>query len=314
MQLHDIALSVLRQEEGGGEGEGTFLGTPYHRPLPAPDELFSIGPIHVTNTMLTTVLVVLLLSALAFWLSRGFKLIPGRKQNFLEAVVEALLGLIEGAAGRRVGRIILPLIGTLFIYIITANWFGLLPGVGTILYEHGGHGVPLLRAPNSDFNMTLSMAILTIIIVQVAGFAAHGIGGHLKEYFFKAGPIYLPNPLIIIDELARVISLSVRLFANVFAGEVLVSVMLALSFVAVSAFVGFFFAAVLPSVFLALEVFFGAIQALVFALLALIYITLAVGGHGEGHDAGLGDGAGAAHAEQHDEEPAPFIQQRVTGS
>jgi F-type H+-transporting ATPase subunit a len=231
--------------------------------------------------MLTTVLVVLLLSSLAFWFSRGMKLIPGRRQNFLEAAVEALLGLVEASAGRRVGRIILPLIGTFFLYIVTANWFGLLPGVGTITYNTGDHKYPLLRAPNADYNMTLSMALLTIVIVQVAGFAAHGVGGHLKEYFVKLGPIYLPNPLTIIDEIARVISLSVRLFANVFAGEVLVTVMLALTFAAASGFIGFFFAAAVPSLFLALEVFFGLIQALVFALLSLIYISLATAGHDE---------------------------------
>lgn len=295
-----IAKGILRAEgEGEGEEETTLLGTPYHRPNLAPEELFTIGPVHVTNSMFTTVLVVLLLSAVFFWLSRGMKLIPGKKQNFLETLVEALLGLVEGAAGRRVGRIILPLIGTLFIYILTANWFALLPGIGTILWEHEGHGVPLLRAPNADYNMTLAMALLTIVIVQVAGFASHGFLGHLKEY---------RNPLNIIDEFARVLSLSVRLFANVFAGEVLVGVMLALSYVTLRYFL--VFTAAVPAIFLALEIFFGLIQALVFALLSLIYITLAVGSHGPGHEAEHGEHA--AHAAPH-EEAAPFIAERVTG-
>ncbi|MBA2364065.1 MAG: F0F1 ATP synthase subunit A [Chloroflexia bacterium] len=285
MHIWNIALSVVRQEE---EEESTFLGTPFHRPGLAPEELFSIGPVHVTNSMVTTLLVVLVVSLLAIWLTRRMQLIPGGKQNFLEVVVEGLLGLVEGAAGRRVGRIILPLIGTLFVYILVANWFALLPGIGTIIY-HGEHDVPLLRAPNSDYNMTLAMAFLTMVIVQVAGFAAHGFG-HLKEYFPKVGRIYLVNPLNIIDEFARLLSLSVRLFANVFAGEVLVGVMLALSFVAVFAVIP----VVVPAIFLALEVFFGAIQALVFALLSLIYISLAVGGHSEGHDAEHDDDRAAA--------------------
>lgn len=272
-----VLRTVLRQDEHVEEtaAEHGLLDTPYHQPSLSPEPLFSLGPIHVTNSMLTTLLVVLFLTALVFWLSRGLKLIPGRKQNFLETVVEGLLGLVEGAAGRRVGRIILPLIGTLFIYIVTANWFALLPGVGTFLFDshvvEEGHvlgNVPLLRAPNADYNMTLAMAVLTIVIVQVAGFAAHGLFGHLKEY---------RNPLNIIDEFARLISLSVRLFANVFAGEVLVTVMLALSFVAFFTVVSVF----APVIFLGLEIFFGMIQALVFALLSLIYITLAVGAHGE---------------------------------
>lgn len=312
MTLYAAALSVwnsplagiVRQDEEHGaehaaEEEAGLLNTPYHQPSLAPEELFGIGPIHVTNSMLTTVLVVALLSALAFWFTRNMKLIPSGRQNFFEMVIEALAGLVEGAAGHRVGRIILPLIGTLFIYIVTANWFALLPGIGTILWNEGDHYVPLLRAPNADYNMTFAMALLTIVIVQVAGFAAHGFLGHLKEY---------RNPFNIIDEFARLLSLSVRLFANVFAGEVLVTVMLALSFVAVSAFIGFFFAAVIPSIFLALEIFFGLIQALVFALLSLIYITLAVGGHGEGHDV-----EHDARVAESDDQASPYIAERVTG-
>ena len=286
MQLYDLALSALSSplgkvvsEEETHAVEGGLLRTDYHIPTLAPEELFSLGPIHVTNSMLTTVLVVLFISALAFWLSRGMSLVPGRRQNFLEAIIEALLGLVEGAAGTRVGRIILPLIGTLFIYIIAANWFALLPGIGTITWAavHNGEteNFPLLRAPNSDYNMTLAMALLVIVIVQVAGFAAHGIGGHLKEF---------RNPLNIVDELfARPLSLSVRLFANVFAGEVLITVMLALSYVVVSRIL-VPVSLVIPAVFVALEIFFGLIQALVFALLSLIYITLAVGGHNTGHE------------------------------
>lgn len=290
-----LVKKVVGAEEGE-EGEG-LLGTPYHQPSLAPEPLFHIGPVNITNSMVTTVLVVLLLTAVTYWMSRSIKLIPGKKQNFLETVVEGLLGLVEGAAGRRVGRIILPLIGTLFIYIVTANWFALLPGIGTILWHSEDHAYPLLRAPNADYNMTLAMAVLTIIIVQVAGFAAHGFLGHLKEY---------KNPLNIVDEFARLLSLSVRLFANVFAGEVLVTVMLALSFVAFFTVVS----AAIPAVFLALEIFFGLIQALVFALLSLIYITLAVGSHGGGHDtehepaeAPTGD-----HGES-----TPLIHERVAG-
>lgn len=300
-----ILSSVAAAEEEGA----TLLGTPFHRPGLAPETVFELGPVHITNSMIQSALVVLFLTVAVFILSRGMKLIPGGRQNFLEAIVEALLGLVEGVAGRRVGRVILPLIGTLFIYILAANWSALLPGVGTILYDVGDHSVPVFRAPNADYNMTLVMALLVIVIVQIAGFSAHGVFGHLKEYLIKVGPIYLPNPLTIIDEIARVISLSVRLFANVFAGEVLVTVMLALSFVAVRAiFVPL--SAPLPSVFLALEVFFGLIQAAVFALLSLIYISLAVGGHGDEHETARETRVTPVGGH---EEGAPFIQERVTG-
>jgi len=124
------------------------------------------------------------------------------------------------------------------------------------------------------------MAIVTIVVVQIAGVAAHGVGGHFKEYL---------NPMHLIDELARVISLSVRLFANVFGGEVLLTVMLALSFLGAIAIIP----VVIPMAFMGLEMFIGLIQALVFSLLSLIYITLAVAGHG--HPADAEDAESATH-------------------
>jgi len=268
---------ILAQEEEHGKG---LLGTPFHQPTLAPETLFHIGPIPVTNSMLMTLIVVVALSIAAIWLSRGLSLVPSKRQNFLEAIVELLDNLVQTTAGRTAGRAILPLIGTLFIYILVANWASLLPGVGTITW-HTEHGdVPLLRAPNADLNMTLAMAIVTIVVVQIAGVAAHGVGGHFKEYL---------NPMHLIDELARVISLSVRLFANVFGGEVLLTVMLALSFLGAIAIIP----VVIPMAFMGLEMFIGLIQALVFSLLSLIYITLAVAGHG--HPADAEDAESATH-------------------
>lgn len=285
-----LASLVMGIARGEGEEKG-LLGTPYHSPTLVPEGIFKLGPLVITNSMLMSLLAVIMLSALVIWLSRGMRVIPGRKQNFLEAIIEALVDLVEQTAGRRTGRVILPLIGTLFIYILFANWLSLLPGVGTLLWHHsvpsvglkeGGQTVPLLRAPNADLNMTLAMAVLTIVIVQVAGVVSNGAGGHFKAYL---------NPLHLIDELARVLSLSIRLFANVFGGEVLLTVMLALSFVAAIAVIP----VVVPAIFVGLELFIGLIQALVFALLSLVYITLAVAGHGH---------ADAETAEEHAEAAA----------
>lgn len=267
--LADVAASSPARAAAGvirAEGEKTLPGG-LNRPTLAPEVLFHLGPIPVTNSMIMTVIVVALLALGTFLLSRNMKLIPTGKQNLLEAVIEFLVGFVEQTAGRRVGRVILPLIGTLFLYIITANWISLVPGVGTLLWRGPEGEVPLLRAPNADYNMTLAMALLTIVIVQVAGIVSHGVGGHFKEY---------RNPLNIIDELARIISLSVRLFANVFGGEVLLTLMLGLSLVVFK----FILPVVLPVIFLGLELFVGMIQALVFALLAMSYITIAVAGHG----------------------------------
>jgi F-type H+-transporting ATPase subunit a len=302
------------------------------------EELFRLFGIAFTNSMLYTLIVIAVLS-IFFWLAtRRMKIVPTRMQNFAEAIVELLLGITEGTAGRRVGRRIFPLIATLFIFILTANYAGLLPGVGTVGYCTAPHHtttgtehalviqkdsaqvstvaglaapvlqteepkteaksglpsdickekgkeefIPFLRAPNADLNTTLAMALLAIGVVQIAGIAAHGFGGYLKEL---VTPIALA-PLHIIGEISRVISLSFRLFGNIFGGEVLVTVMYALLG---SIFIGFG-----TFIFLGVELLFGLIQALIFSILTLVYISTAVAGH-----AGGGPGhAEAAHASGH---------------
>ena len=136
--------------------------------------------------------------------------------------------------------------------------------------------VPFLRAPNADLNMTLALAILTFVIVQIAGIAAHGVGGRIKH---MADPPFL-FPIELISEFSRIISLSARLFGNVFAGEILLGVMVSM----VAAIRIAVIPLLVPVVFIGLELLFGTIQALVFSLLTVIYITLATSGGHEAHD------------------------------
>ena len=273
------------------------------------ETLFELGPLNVTNSLATmVVLMALMIIGVALIARRASVDKPGRAQSIIEMVVEFLLDLVENTAGKRVGRRVFPLIAALFIFIILANYSGLLPGVGTIGFyedeaemteasaqvasvqyategeaEEGHHKVlvPFMRSPNADLNMTLAMALLTFIIVQVAGVAAHGVGGRLKHL---ADPPFM-FPIEIIGELSRIVSLSFRLFGNIFAGEVLVTVMVTMSAAVLEKTVWIavpFFA--LPTIFLFLEVLFGFIQALVFALLTLIYISLAAAGHDDHED------------------------------
>ncbi len=292
----------------------------------AAETLFHLGPIPVTNSMLTMLIVMGLILLVGSTIARKAQAVPtGRAQGMLELIVEFLLNLVEGTAGKTAGRRIFPLIAGIFIFILVANLSGLLPGVGTIGFYHdetaeaagqaaleeragetvSGDGeaetvavdvegeaapvatevetgeeahapvlVPLFRAPNADLNMTLAMALLTFSVVQFAGVGAHGVVGRIKH---MADPWWI-FPLELIQEFARIISLSFRLFGNVFAGEVLLAVMYAMANAIKIAVIPL----LLPVVFLFLEVLFGTIQALVFALLTLIYITLATaGGHGD---------------------------------
>jgi F-type H+-transporting ATPase subunit a len=253
---------------------------------------------------------------------------PGKAQSAVEVVVEFLQNLVFGTAGPRLAKRIFPLIGALFFFIIISNYSGLLPGVGTIQCESlcgydeeaeedeearlaAGSSIayaaqpeeeaeeehesppPLFRSPSADLNMTLAMSLITFTLVQVAGISAHGVAGRIKH---MADPWWI-FPIELISELGRIISLSFRLFGNIFAGEVLVTVMVAMANAIRIAIIPI----ALPVIFLYLEVLFGFIQALVFALLTLIYISLAAAG---GHD---------DHEEEHGHEATPHAVPSAAG-
>jgi F-type H+-transporting ATPase subunit a len=285
----------------------------------AAETLFKIGPVPVTNSMVTMWGVMAIL-ILVFWAAARKKAaVPGKFQLIIEMIVDFIRNLVISTAGPKLGRKIMPLIMGLFVFILFANLSGLLPGMGTIgewqepehetaavtttgetttedshesteatstdeshdaaavtkEEDHGKVLLPYLRAPNADINMTLAMALIAIVTVQLAGIRAHGVIGRVKH---MADPPFL-LPIEIIGEVSRVVSLAARLFGNVFAGEVLLGVMFAFGESLKIAVIPFLF----PVVFLFLEVLFSSIQAIVFSLLVLIYITLAAA-QSHGHD------------------------------
>jgi F-type H+-transporting ATPase subunit a len=249
------------------------------------ETLFHIGPIGVTNSMVGTLIATVLLLSLAWWASRNHGVVPSRFQSILEFPIEFLASIVRAQSGSR-WRAILPPVMTIFLLVLVANYVGLLPGVGTIgvhVVEDGHEAVaPIIRPASADLNFTLALALIAFLLFVSWGIRANGLRGYLKETFIANPPYMTPlmTPIHIVSELSRIISLSMRLFGNVFAGEILLAVMLALTFV------------VVPVAFLGLEMIFGAVQALVFALLTLTYITLATAGHGGGHDE---TGESAAH-------------------
>ena len=218
-----------------------------HVPI-QPHELFKLGGVVVTNTLLTSWIAIALLVAFALAATRRMQLVPSGLQNVAESLVELLLGLGEQAVGPNARRF-LPLVATLFLYIWFANWLGILPGVGTI---------PVFRTANSDLSITAAMAILVFLWVQFIGLKSNP-----KGYFLKfLWPPFL-GQLEIISELARPLALALRLFGNILAGFVLVEVMLQIAPFGV------------PAVFLAVELGVGLIQALIFAILTLAFLSLA---------------------------------------
>ncbi len=243
----------------------------------AAEEIFHIGSFTVTNSLLLSTIVLLLLSGIAFFSRGKLALIPGKIQNLAEFAVEALLGLMDSVLGeRRLSEKYLPLVATIFIFILSANWLGLLPGIGSIVIRSpfgiggaGGHeSVPLLRSPASDLNFTLALALIAVFGVNLLGVLAIGFIAHMKKFLDFRNPImFFIGILEFISEIAKIISFSFRLFGNVFAGEVLLTI------------IAFLVPYVVPLPFLFLEIFVGFIQAFVFAMLSLVFISMATAEH-----------------------------------
>ena len=267
------------------------------------EPLFDVFGFQVTNSMVGAVLASMILLAGAWYVTRRAVLVPGRLQSVLELPIEYLAGITAGSTSR--WRAYVALVIGLFLMILVANWLGLLPGVGTIgiIHHEGEHEtlVPFIRPASADLNFTLGLAIITFVTFVWWAIRLHGPIGYIKEL---AGEPLLLAPLMfpihLISEVSRLISLSVRLFGNVFAGEVLLTTMLALTTAAVFVLPLAFF---IPAVFLVLELIFGAVQALVFALLTMTYITMAIAERGD-HAAGETDHAESGHGARPASSPA----------
>lgn len=236
----------------------------------AAEKIAHIGSIPVTNSMLLSWIATVFLSFLAWLATSKMASIPRGVQNFFEMVIEFLYSTANSVLDdEKATRKYFPFIATLFIFIITNNWLGLLPGVGTIgIHEvKEGHQVlvPLFRAGTADLNTTLALAILTMITVQVVGVAALGTFKYAKKFFNFKGPIdFFVGILELMSEFSKIISFSFRLFGNIFAGEVLLTV------------IAFLLPLIAPLPFFLLEIFVGFIQALVFTMLALVFIKGAI--------------------------------------
>ena len=229
-----------------------------------PEVIFHIGNFSVTNTLITAWAVVILIIALSFLVYRGLKQIPGRKQAAAELIVEKLLGFMETVAGdTRTARRFFPIVATIFIFVLAANWVGILPGVGSIgFFEKIGEETefaPLFRSAYSDLNMTIALALIAVTLSHFFGIISVGFWAHVKKFINPKSPIdFFTGILEIVSEFAKILSFSFRLFGNVFAGEVLLVI------------ISFLVPYVVPTPFLVMELFVGLIQALIFSVLAMV--------------------------------------------
>ena len=230
-----------------------------------------IGSLPVTNSMILSWVASLFLIILTLSATKKISLIPSKIQNLFEIIIEFLFDTANTVFDdENVTKKYFPLIATLFIFIITNNWLGLIPGVGTIgIHTINSQGqsflMPVLRSGNADLNMTIALAVVTMIAVQVFGIAAIGTIKYAKKFINFKSPIeFFVGMLELVGEFARIVSFSFRLFGNIFAGEVLLVV------------IGFLVAYIAPLPFMFLELFVGFIQALVFTMLTLVFIKGAI--------------------------------------
>lgn len=219
-------------------------------------------------------LVSLLLIFAARQVVKHWQEVPRGMQNLFEVVFEALLDLVQSVTqDKKQALQFFPLIATIFFFVLASNWIGLLPGMHTIgLAGHHGEGshtiIPFLRATSADLNFTLALSLIAVISIQFTGITALGLMTYAKK--FLVSPLHKPygigtlvGILELVSEVGKTISFTFRLFGNVFAGEVLLIVMLHLV------------PYLIPLPFLFLEVFVGFIQAIVFAMLTLVFLKAA---------------------------------------
>jgi len=250
------------------------------------EPIFKIGNFPITNSLINSWLVIFIVLIFVIFFKRKIKLIPKGAQNFLEAIIENMADIFDSVTGSREKTYkFFPLIFSFFIFILLNNWLGLLPGVGSIGQVVSEHGekvfVPFFRGATADLNTTLALASIGLVVSHLFGILAIGFWQYFNKFINLQAILEIPkkirhepavliiNPikvfvgfLEIIGEVAKLASLSFRLFGNIFAGEVLLASM--------SAILAFG----LPIPFMFLEIIVGLIQALIFAMLILTYLTM----------------------------------------
>ncbi len=275
---------------------------------PIVENFLGLGPFYLVNTLPTLVVTIILLVWLAWATNRSLKksaetdLVPRGVGNAMEAILEMLYNLTEGSAGKW-AKAIFPWFATIMIYVLFANLLKLIPGFESIgvLHPHGGehaaelHGwqiytpelshefilAPFFRGISVDLNFTASLALISVVMIQVIGFRAQG-WGYLSKFFntrrmfkvpFFGAMDFLVGLLELISELSKILSFAFRLFGNMFAGIVLVAI--------VAGLLGKI--SILPAMIMMFELFVGLIQAFVFGMLTMVFMAQATQGHGEEH-------------------------------
>lgn len=258
------------------------------------EPIFNLGTFTVTNSLINSTIAVVIFAVVGYILRKKTMEIPTGIQNFAESVLELMLEYMDKVTQNRKQSLkFLPIVGGLFLFITVSNWMSLVPGVGSVgrwLIMHGHQElVPLFRPANADLNLTIAMAVVAVVSSHILGVATIGFFRYANKFIkigdlihgFKKGGAGILVAVIefgvgiieLFSEVAKMVSLSLRLFGNVFAGEVLLTVIAGLVAYGV------------PLPFIFMEILVGLIQGVVFAMLTLVYLTMATAPlHGDAHN------------------------------
>lgn len=247
------------------------------------EQIINILGLEITNSLLASFVTLLIIALISIFFYKNSSNIKSNFIFLIKFFMNALYSLFEPILKEKTERVF-PILASFFLFILISNWFGLLPGVGSILIQPihtnsiilkekpetqvniqkqvDSHSkIPILRAATADLNTTFALAIISIVLVQYYGFSYLGLG-YLKKFFNFANPIMLILGLLeLVSEFSKILSFAFRLFGNIFAGEVLLSI------------VAFLVPILASFPFLMLELFVGIVQALVFSMLTAVFIS-----------------------------------------
>lgn len=228
--------------------------------------LFSIGSFPVTNTFLLTVVASIFLMIFFVSIARRMKNVPSGAQNVVEMLLEGAYSFTESVIGPgKPARKIFPLVGTMFIFILFSNLLTFIPGQSAFTIYKGGNPIPIFRAIMSDYGLVLVMTLISVITTQIVSVAVLGPFKHIGKFINLKSPLdFFLGIMDLVGEIAKIFSLSFRLFGNMFAGEVLTAVIL---------FLMPFFA---PLPFMFLGLLTAVVQAFVFAVLTLVFTSMVI--------------------------------------
>lgn len=248
----------------------------------APEVLGTWKSLPITNTLVMSYVVLGTLIGVAYAAGRVLRMIPKHAQGTFEVLFEGAEHIMDSVTGsREMTRRFFPLVLTIFLFVLFSNLLTLVPGLGTIGIwgTHNGQAalIPFIRSSSADLNFTIAVAVGSVLGVQVLGVASIGALRYAKKFFVPLWhKPYVVGTFVgileLLAEIAKIVSFSFRLFGNVFAGEVLLTVVL------------FLVPYLVPLPFLALELFVGFIQATVFSMLTLVFLKMGATAHDDHHE------------------------------